>query len=80
MLFSFNMMHRSTDNLTDRPRAAMLYHFGSAGTYDPTLDPDPSVFAAHVNSIQAEAPLAAGATKERVRNLWVPIRRAAQPI
>ncbi len=80
VLFSFNMMHRSTDNLTDTPRAAMLYHFGSPGTYDPTLDPDPAAFAAHLADIKAEAPLAAGATKERVRNLWIPIRRAAQPV
>jgi len=80
VLFSFNMMHRSTDNLTDTPRAAMLYHFGNPGTYDPTLDPDPAAFSAHLADITAEAPLAAAATKERVRNLWIPIRRAAQPV
>jgi ectoine hydroxylase-related dioxygenase (phytanoyl-CoA dioxygenase family) len=80
VLFGFNTMHRSTDNLTDTPRAAMLYHFGSAGTYDPTLDPDPTAFSSHLSDIRAEAPLAAGATEDRVRNLWIPIRRAAQPI
>ena len=80
VLFSFNMMHRSTDNLADTPRAAMLYHFGSPGTYDPTLDPDPAAFAAHLRDIGVEAPQAESSVRTQVHNRWIPIRRAAQSV
>jgi phytanoyl-CoA hydroxylase len=34
LLFHSQLMHRSTDNLSDTKRAAMVYHFGEAGTVD----------------------------------------------
>jgi len=80
VLFGFNTMHRSTDNLTDTPRAAMLYHFGSPGTYDPTVDPDPAAFAAHLRDIGTEAPQAESSVRTQAHNRWIPIRRAAQSV
>jgi ectoine hydroxylase-related dioxygenase (phytanoyl-CoA dioxygenase family) len=34
LLFHGHLMHRSTDNRSARRRAAMVYHFGAAGTVD----------------------------------------------
>lgn len=34
LLFHSHLMHRSTDNTSDRMRAAMVYHYGEAGTVD----------------------------------------------
>jgi ectoine hydroxylase-related dioxygenase (phytanoyl-CoA dioxygenase family) len=34
LLFHSNLMHRSTDNVSQRRRAAMVYHYGEAGTVD----------------------------------------------
>ncbi len=36
LLFDSHLMHRSTDNHTDAPRAAMVYHYAGAGTLDRT--------------------------------------------
>ena len=36
LLFHANLMHRSTDNGSDRLRAAMVYHYAEAGTVDHT--------------------------------------------
>ncbi len=36
LLFDSHLMHRSTDNLTARPRAAMVFHYAGAGTRDRT--------------------------------------------
>jgi ectoine hydroxylase-related dioxygenase (phytanoyl-CoA dioxygenase family) len=36
LLFDSHLMHRSTDNASDRRRAAMVYHYGVAGTVDRT--------------------------------------------
>jgi ectoine hydroxylase-related dioxygenase (phytanoyl-CoA dioxygenase family) len=34
LLFHSNLMHRSTDNVSPGRRAAMVYHYGEAGTID----------------------------------------------
>lgn len=34
LLFHSHLMHRSTDNLSNTKRAAMVYHYGEAGTVD----------------------------------------------
>jgi ectoine hydroxylase-related dioxygenase (phytanoyl-CoA dioxygenase family) len=34
LVFHSHLMHRSTDNLSDQKRAAMVYHYGMAGTVD----------------------------------------------
>jgi hypothetical protein len=34
LLFHSHLMHRSTDNRSPRKRAAMVYHYGEAGTVD----------------------------------------------
>ncbi len=34
LVFHANLMHKSTDNASDRMRAAMVYHYGEAGTVD----------------------------------------------
>ena len=34
LVFHSHLMHRSTDNKGDRMRAAMVYHYGEAGTVD----------------------------------------------
>ena len=34
LLFHSHLMHRSTDNQSERMRAAMVFHYGEAGTVD----------------------------------------------
>ena len=34
LVFHANLMHRSTDNASERARAAMVFHYGAAGTVD----------------------------------------------
>jgi ectoine hydroxylase-related dioxygenase (phytanoyl-CoA dioxygenase family) len=34
LLFDSHLMHRSTDNVSDGRRTAMVYHFGPSGTVD----------------------------------------------
>ena len=80
VLFGTHVMHRSTGNLTDIPRVTTLYHFGSAGTHDPSVHLDEEGWASHVEDVAKESPTAAGAFQERSRNLWIPIRRSTQPI
>ena len=38
LLFHSHLMHKSTDNGSSGMRAAMVYHYGEAGTVDRTLD------------------------------------------
>ena len=38
LVFDSHLMHRSTDNLSDGIRAAMVFHFAAAGTVDRTED------------------------------------------
>ncbi len=37
LVFDSHLMHRSTDNVSDGIRAAMVYHYAAAGTADRTL-------------------------------------------
>ena len=37
MVFDSHLMHRSTDNVSDGIRAAMVWHFAAAGTEDPGI-------------------------------------------
>ncbi len=38
LVFHSHLMHRSTDNVSERWRAAMVYHYAQAGTRDFTLE------------------------------------------
>ena len=38
LVFHGQLMHKSTDNLSRGMRAAMVYHYGAAGTVDATLE------------------------------------------
>ena len=38
LVFDSHLMHRSTDNVSDGIRAAMVYHYAPAGTLDRTLE------------------------------------------
>lgn len=38
LVFDSHLMHRSSDNVSDGIRAAMVYHYAAAGTTDRTLD------------------------------------------
>jgi ectoine hydroxylase-related dioxygenase (phytanoyl-CoA dioxygenase family) len=38
LVFDSHLMHRSSDNVSDGIRAAMVYHYAAAGTRDRTLD------------------------------------------
>ena len=38
LVFDSHLMHRSTDNVSDGIRAAMVYHYAAAGTVDRTLE------------------------------------------
>jgi ectoine hydroxylase-related dioxygenase (phytanoyl-CoA dioxygenase family) len=38
LVFDSHLMHRSTDNVSDGIRAAMVYHYARAGTVDRTLE------------------------------------------
>jgi ectoine hydroxylase-related dioxygenase (phytanoyl-CoA dioxygenase family) len=38
LVFDSHLMHRSTDNVSDGIRAAMVYHYARAGTLDRTLE------------------------------------------
>ena len=38
LVFDSHLMHRSTDNVSDGIRAAMVYHYAIAGTVDRTLE------------------------------------------
>lgn len=38
LLFHSQLMHKSTDNRVDYPRAAMVYHYAESGTVDQSLE------------------------------------------
>ena len=85
LLFHAHLMHRSTDNFTEAPRAAMVYHFGSSGTHDPAVDPDPASLAGYLRDLGMEveeplAPSVEAAVRANVRNRWLPLRRAGRPV
>jgi ectoine hydroxylase-related dioxygenase (phytanoyl-CoA dioxygenase family) len=85
LLFHAHLMHRSTDNFTEAPRAAMVYHFGSSGTHDPAVDPDPASLAGYLRDLGMEveeplAPSVEAAVRANVRNRWVPVRRGGRPV
>ena len=45
LVFDSHLMHRSTDNVSEGIRAAMVYHYAATGT----LDHSPEVFGYTVN-------------------------------
>ena len=50
MVFDSHLMHRSTDNVSDGIRAAMVWHFAEAGSIDPgTTDRDGNKIPSEVN-------------------------------
>ena len=79
LLFDSHLMHCSTDNVSDGVRAAMVYHFASAGTVD------------HTYARLREQSDAMGEMPEHVHDaaeageadspyLWVPVRRSGAPV
>jgi ectoine hydroxylase-related dioxygenase (phytanoyl-CoA dioxygenase family) len=38
LVFDSHLMHRSTDNVSNGIRAAMVYHYAGAGTHDRTME------------------------------------------
>lgn len=50
MVFDSHLMHRSTDNISNGIRAAMVWHFAEAGTIDPgTTDREGNKVSSLVN-------------------------------
>jgi phytanoyl-CoA hydroxylase len=79
LLFDSHLMHRSTDNGSDRLRAAMVYHYSRAGTIDRTR----AVLAAAADAL-GELPDGAAARVEAAEEdgsyyIWTPVLRDGEP-
>jgi phytanoyl-CoA hydroxylase len=74
LLFDSHLMHRSKDNASDGARAAMVYHYGAAGTIDRTAQ----ALAAD-DSALGDIPDDATARMEHAKTgsyyLWTPVLR-----
>ena len=72
-------MHRSTDNVSDGRRAAMVYHYASAGTVDNTyarLREQRDAMGQMPDDVQA----AAESGEQDSPYFWVPVLRGGQPV
>jgi phytanoyl-CoA hydroxylase len=58
LVFHGHLMHKSTDNRSDGMRAAMVYHYGEAGTVDHTLRFRPATLNDWLPVLRAGAPVA----------------------
>lgn len=79
LLFHSNLMHRSTDNVSDGRRAAMVYHYARAGTVDHTyarMREQSDVMGEMPDDVQAAAQSGEEASPYR----WMPVRRAGAPV
>jgi ectoine hydroxylase-related dioxygenase (phytanoyl-CoA dioxygenase family) len=79
LVFDSHLMHCSTDNVSDGVRAAMVYHFASAGTVDHTyacLREQADAMGEMPDSIHEAA--AAGDAESPY--LWVAVRRGGAPV
>jgi ectoine hydroxylase-related dioxygenase (phytanoyl-CoA dioxygenase family) len=79
LLFDSHLMHRSTDNWSDRLRATMVYHYGRAGTVDRTAE----VLAGAADAL-GDLPDGAASRVEATGSgdsyyIWTPIRRDGAP-
>ena len=78
VLFDSHLMHRSTDNVSDRPRAAMVYHYATAGTVDRTaqaLQTDGDALGEMPEGVVDRA-----ARTGSVYDSWLPVRRGGLPV
>jgi len=74
LVFDSHLMHCSTDNESDGVRAAMVYHFASAGTVDHTyarLREQADAMGEMPDSIHEAAAEGEAASPY----VWVPVRR-----
>lgn len=79
LLFHSNPMHRSTDNVSDARRAAMVYHYARAGTVDHTyarMREQSDLMGEMPDDVQAAAESGEGASPYR----WMPVRRLGAPV
>ncbi len=74
LVFDSHLMHRSSDNVSEGRRAAMVYHYARAGTVDHTyarLGEQQDAMGQMPENVQAAA--AAGDTESPYH--WMPVRR-----
>lgn len=79
LLFHSHLMHRSTDNVSDGRRAAMVYHYARAGTVDHTyarMREQSDVMGEMPDDVQAAAASGADASPY----VWMPVRRDGRPV
>lgn len=79
LVFDSHLMHRSTDNVSDGRRAAMVYHYASAGTVDNTyarLREQRDAMGQMPDDVQA----AAESGEQDSPYFWVPVLRGGQPV
>ncbi len=79
LVFHSNLMHRSTDNVSDGRRAAMVYHYARAGTVDHTyarMREQSDVMGEMPDDVQAAAQSGEEASPYR----WMPVRRHGEPV
>ncbi|MFO7589699.1 MAG: phytanoyl-CoA dioxygenase family protein [Acidimicrobiia bacterium] len=79
LLFHSHLMHRSTDNVSDGRRAAMVYHYAPAGTIDHTyarMREQSDVMGEMPDDVQA----AAESGEDASPYVWMPVLRAGRPV
>jgi len=79
LVFDSHLMHRSTDNVSDGRRAAMVYHYARAGTVDHTyarLREQSDAMGQMPDDIQA----AAESGEQDSPYFWVPVLRGGVPV
>jgi phytanoyl-CoA hydroxylase len=79
LVFDSHLMHRSTDNVSDGRRAAMVYHYASAGTIDNTyarLREQRDAMGQMPDDVQT----AAESGEQDSPYFWVPVLRGGQPV
>jgi ectoine hydroxylase-related dioxygenase (phytanoyl-CoA dioxygenase family) len=78
LMFDSHLMHRSVDNGSDTLRAAMVYHYGVAGTIDHTGEVL-SVAGDALGDIPEDAVERIETAKDDGYYLWTPVLRAGEP-
>ncbi len=79
LVFHSNLMHRSTDNVSDGRRAAMVYHYARAGTVDHTyarMREQTDVMGEMPDDVKA----AAASGEDASPYHWMPVRRDGVPV
>jgi ectoine hydroxylase-related dioxygenase (phytanoyl-CoA dioxygenase family) len=78
LFFDSHLMHRSTDNGSDRRRAAMVYHYATAETVDlsaPAIASDPDALGEMPDGVAETA-----ARTGSVYDSWMPVRRGGASV